>query len=157
MAIDIIWIRDDAALAEHCAAWRRLPFSRDAYFIVDRAPPCEYGVAVQGLSRDKDALLSRATRHLFAVPWRDKTLIGVWHCLFPEFPDAAHVQRPVVRVEAEAAQGGRDVVGDPALLRRMPLPAGVVGDVDVVAQRNGGDEGACRPSDGRERRAQGAG
>jgi glycerol-3-phosphate dehydrogenase len=73
-------------------AWRRLPFSRDAYFIVDRAPTSEYGVAVQGLSRDKDAVLGRATRHLFAVPWRDKTLIGVWHCLFPEFPDAAHVQ-----------------------------------------------------------------
>ena len=73
-------------------AWRRLPFSRDAYFIVDRAPTSEYGVAVQGLSRDKDAVLGRATRHLFAVPWRDKTLIGVWHSLFPEFPDAAHVQ-----------------------------------------------------------------
>ena len=73
-------------------AWRRLPYSRDAYFIVDRAPTSEYGVAVQGLSRDKDAVLGRTTRHLFAVPWRDKTLIGVWHCLFPEFPDAAHVQ-----------------------------------------------------------------
>jgi glycerol-3-phosphate dehydrogenase len=72
--------------------WRRLPFSRDAYFIVDRAPTSEYGVAVQGLSRDRDAVLGRATRHLFAVPWRDKTLIGVWHTLFPEFPDGAHVR-----------------------------------------------------------------
>lgn len=26
MAIDIIWIRDDAELAKHCADWRRLPF-----------------------------------------------------------------------------------------------------------------------------------
>ncbi|MFZ6046627.1 ribonuclease D [Pseudomonas sp. CR3202] len=26
MAIDIFWIRDDAALAKHCADWRRLPF-----------------------------------------------------------------------------------------------------------------------------------
>lgn len=77
---------------QHFGPWRRLPFSRDAYFIVDRAPTSEYGVAVQGLSRDKDALLGRATRHLFAVPWRDKTLIGVWHCLFPDFPDAAHVR-----------------------------------------------------------------
>jgi glycerol-3-phosphate dehydrogenase len=77
---------------ERFGAWRRLPYSRDACFIVDRAPTSEYGVAVQGLSRDKDAVLGRATRHLFAVPWRDKTLIGVWHCLFPEFPDAAHVQ-----------------------------------------------------------------
>jgi glycerol-3-phosphate dehydrogenase len=73
-------------------AWRRAPFSRDAYFIVDRAPTSEFGVAVQGLSRDKDAVLGRATRHLFAVPWRDKTLVGVWHTLFPEFPDGAHVQ-----------------------------------------------------------------
>jgi glycerol-3-phosphate dehydrogenase len=77
---------------ERFGTWRRQPFSRDAYFIVDRAPTSEYGVAVQGLSRDKDAVLGRATRHLFAVPWRDKTLIGVWHCLFPEFPDGAHVQ-----------------------------------------------------------------
>jgi glycerol-3-phosphate dehydrogenase len=77
---------------EHFGAWRRLPYSRDAYFIVDRAPTSEYGVAVQGLSRDKDAVLGRATRHLFAVPWRDKTLLGVWHTLFPEFPDGAHVR-----------------------------------------------------------------
>lgn len=78
--------------SQRFGAWRRLPFSRDAYFIVDRAPTSEYGVAVQGLSRDKDAVLGRATRHLFAVPWRDKTLIGVWHTLFPEFPDGARVR-----------------------------------------------------------------
>jgi glycerol-3-phosphate dehydrogenase len=78
--------------SQRFGAWRRLPFSRDAYFIVDRAPTSEYGVAVQGLSRDKDAVLGRATRHLFAVPWRDKTLIGVWHTLFPDFPDGAHVR-----------------------------------------------------------------
>jgi glycerol-3-phosphate dehydrogenase len=73
-------------------AWKRAPFSRDAYFIVDRAPTSEYGVAVQGLSRDKDAVLGRATRHLFSVPWRDKTLLGVWHRLFPDNPDAAQVE-----------------------------------------------------------------
>lgn len=77
---------------QHFGAWRRLPYSRDACFIVDRAPTSEYGVAVQGLSRDKDAVLGRSTRHLFAVPWRDKTLVGVWHTLFPEFPDGAHVR-----------------------------------------------------------------
>ncbi|TBU93418.1 ribonuclease D [Phytopseudomonas dryadis] len=26
MAIDILWIRDDATLAQHCTAWRKLPF-----------------------------------------------------------------------------------------------------------------------------------
>jgi glycerol-3-phosphate dehydrogenase len=70
---------------------RRLPFSRDAYFIVDRPPTSAYGIAIQGLSRDKDALLGRQARHLFAVPWRDKTLLGVWHKLFAEIPDEARV------------------------------------------------------------------
>lgn len=78
--------------ARRFGPWRRPPFSRDAYFIVDREPASAYGVAVQGLSRDKDAVLGRATRHLFAAPWRDKTLIGVWHRLFPDFPDLACVQ-----------------------------------------------------------------
>jgi glycerol-3-phosphate dehydrogenase len=70
---------------------KRLPFSRDAYFIVDRPPTSAYGIAIQGLSRDKDAVLGRQTRHLFAAPWRDKTLLGVWHKLFPERPDQARV------------------------------------------------------------------
>ncbi|HEY0681396.1 MAG TPA: FAD-dependent oxidoreductase [Steroidobacter sp.] len=78
--------------AERFGEARRLPFSRDAYFIVDRPPSSSYGIAIQGLSRDKDALLGRQTRHLFAAPWRDKTLLGVWHTLFPEFPDLACVQ-----------------------------------------------------------------
>ncbi len=78
---------------EHFGACARGPFSRDAYFIVDRPPTSEYGVAVQGLSRDKDALLGRSTRHLFAAPWRDKTLFGVWHRHFQEPPDAACVER----------------------------------------------------------------
>ena len=75
----------------HFGRFERLPFSRDAYFIVDRAPTSAYGIAIQGLSRDKDALLGRQTRHLFAAPWRDKTLLGVWHKLFPDVPDQARV------------------------------------------------------------------
>ncbi|MBL8270363.1 glycerol-3-phosphate dehydrogenase/oxidase [Steroidobacter sp.] len=77
---------------ERFGTHQRLPFSRDAYFIVNRAPTSKYGIAIQGLSRDKDALLGRQTRHLFAAPWRDKTLLGVWHTLFPDFPDRARVQ-----------------------------------------------------------------
>jgi glycerol-3-phosphate dehydrogenase len=77
---------------EHFGVAKRLPFSRDAYFIVNRPPTSSFGIAIQGLSRDKDALLGRQTRHLFAAPWRDKTLLGVWHKLFPEFPDEACVR-----------------------------------------------------------------
>jgi glycerol-3-phosphate dehydrogenase len=68
---------------------RRPPFSRDAYFIARRQPTSPYGLAVQGLSRDKDALLGRANRHLFAAPWRDRMLFGVWHRHFPQYPDEA--------------------------------------------------------------------
>lgn len=77
---------------EHFGTAKRLPFSRDAYFIINRPPTSSFGIAIQGLSRDKDALLGRQTRHLFAAPWRDKTLLGVWHTLFPEFPDEACVR-----------------------------------------------------------------
>lgn len=72
--------------------WRRGPFSRDAYFIVDRPPTSPYALAIPGLSRDQDAVLSRANRHLFLAPWRDKTLVGVWHRLFPQHPDLAHIE-----------------------------------------------------------------
>ncbi len=72
-------------------AFKRAPFSRDAYFIVDRAPTSSVALAVQGSSRDKDAVLSRSNRHLFAVPWRDKTLFGVWHRHWTTPPDTAEI------------------------------------------------------------------
>lgn len=67
-------------------------FSRDAYFIIRRAPRSDYALAVPGQSRDRDSLVSRSARHLFAVPWRDYTLIGVWHQLFADRPDLASVK-----------------------------------------------------------------
>lgn len=76
----------------HFGAHRRGHFSRDACFIVDRRPRSRYALAVPGQTRDSDALVSRAARHLFAVPWRDCTLIGVWHKLFAERPDRASVE-----------------------------------------------------------------
>src|SRR6185437_9552302 len=67
-------------------------FSRDAYFIVNRAPRSGYALAIPGQSHDRDTLVSRAARHLFAVPWRDRTLIGVWHRPFADPPDKAVVE-----------------------------------------------------------------
>lgn len=75
----------------HFGRFVRPPFSRDAYFIVERQPTSNYGLAVQGLSRDKDAILSRSNRHLFAAPWRDRTLFGVWHRHFAQFPDEVSI------------------------------------------------------------------
>lgn len=76
----------------HFGAHRRGHFSRDACFLVNRKPQSRYALAVPGASRDSDALVSRAARHLFSVPWRDVTLIGVWHRLFAERPDRAAVE-----------------------------------------------------------------
>jgi glycerol-3-phosphate dehydrogenase len=76
---------------EHFPGHRRGHFSRDACFLVDRKPKSAYALAVPGWSKDSDALVSRAARHLFAVPWRDCTLIGVWHRLFSQRPDTAQV------------------------------------------------------------------
>lgn len=73
-------------------AHRRGHFSRDACFLVNRVPRSKYALAVPGWSKDSDAVVSRAARHLFAVPWRECTLIGVWHRLFAERPDAARVE-----------------------------------------------------------------
>jgi glycerol-3-phosphate dehydrogenase len=77
---------------EHFAPQPRGHFSRDACFLVNRKPRSKYALAVPGWAKDSDALVSRAARHLFAVPWRDCTLIGVWHRLFPERPDTARVE-----------------------------------------------------------------
>ena len=61
-------------------------YSRDACFVVAREPHA-MGLAVQGATRDQDALLAREARHLFLVPWRGHTLVGVWHAVVPRDPD----------------------------------------------------------------------
>lgn len=68
-------------------------FSRDAYFIVNRRLLDGHALAVQGQTRDPDAVLSRGNRHLFLVPWRDYTLVGVWHVVHQGHPENFTVTR----------------------------------------------------------------
>lgn len=68
-------------------------FSRDAYFVVNRRLIGDYALAVQGQTKDPDAILSRGNRHLFLVPWRDYTLVGVWHVVYRGDPDKFTVTR----------------------------------------------------------------
>jgi glycerol-3-phosphate dehydrogenase len=72
--------------------WNRGAFSRDACFVVRRKPRSKYALAIQGRSRDRDSLIGREARHMFIVPWREFTLIGVWHKLFPDHPDKTMVE-----------------------------------------------------------------
>ena len=66
---------------------RKPTFSRDAYFVVNKPLVHEYALAIQGQTKDPDAVVSRGNRHLFLVPWRGYTLIGVWHVVFDGYPD----------------------------------------------------------------------
>lgn len=67
-------------------------YSRDTCFVVARTGPA-MALAIQGRSRDADALLARPARHLFMVPWRDSTLIGVWHSIVRREPDIVALPR----------------------------------------------------------------
>lgn len=65
---------------------RRVPLSRDMALVVRRRPTEEHALALQTTYRDPDAVLSRGPRHLFLMPWRDVTLIGVHSAVFPGNP-----------------------------------------------------------------------
>ena len=62
-------------------------YSRDACFVVPRRLTGNYALAVSGRTKDPDAILSRSARHLFIVPWRDYSLVGVWHVVHQGLPD----------------------------------------------------------------------
>jgi glycerol-3-phosphate dehydrogenase len=64
------------------------PFSRDMAFVIDRVCDDSAALAVQTRYRDPDAILTRGNRHIFMVPWRDYTLIGVNSRVFEEHPDS---------------------------------------------------------------------
>jgi glycerol-3-phosphate dehydrogenase len=72
-------------------------YSRDTCFMVDRKFSTPMALAVQGRAKDSDALLARNSRHLFLVPWRNSTLVGVWHSIVPRDPDAVGLPRTELR------------------------------------------------------------
>ena len=70
----------------------KTPFSRDAYFIVPRKLiEGDHAITLPSRTNDPDARFSRGARHLFLVPWRGVTLVGVWHKVFEDHPDTYEV------------------------------------------------------------------
>ena len=65
----------------------RPTFSRDLAFVVPKRFNGPYALAFSTESKDQDTLLDRGGRHLFTVPWKDFTLIGVWHKVFTDTPE----------------------------------------------------------------------
>ncbi|MEO7136814.1 MAG: glycerol-3-phosphate dehydrogenase/oxidase [Gemmatimonadales bacterium] len=68
-----------------------IPWSRDLALVLARRPGREEALAVPTRYRDPDALLSRGPRHLFLVPWRDVTLVGVHSAIYRGDPDCLTV------------------------------------------------------------------
>jgi glycerol-3-phosphate dehydrogenase len=66
---------------------RKGTYSRDTCFVVRRRFEGPYAIALQGKTKDPDALVGRSARHLFVVPWRNYSLIGVWHVVHSKNPD----------------------------------------------------------------------
>jgi glycerol-3-phosphate dehydrogenase len=55
----------------------QIPLSRDLAVVIRRPLVRKRALAIQTKYRDPNAVLSRGHRHLFLVPWREVTLIGV--------------------------------------------------------------------------------
>lgn len=68
-------------------------FSRDLAFVVNKSISKSHAVGCQIGSGDSDAVLDRGGRHLFLVPWRNRTLVGVWHRYTENHPDEIAVSR----------------------------------------------------------------
>lgn len=68
---------------------QKISYSRDTAFVVNRKLTADdHAIAIQGTTNDPDAKLSRGARHMFVAPWRDKTLVGVWHGVHQGDPDS---------------------------------------------------------------------
>ncbi|PIP35438.1 MAG: glycerol-3-phosphate dehydrogenase [Desulfobacterales bacterium CG23_combo_of_CG06-09_8_20_14_all_52_9] len=66
-------------------------FSRDLAFVVGKQLNSQFGIALSSRVKDTDTLFDRGGRHLFVVPWRGRSLIGVWHMIFDRPPEDIHV------------------------------------------------------------------
>jgi len=83
----------------------RPTFSRDLAFVIPRRFESACGLALATATKDADTLVDRGGRHLFAVPWRRHTLIGVWHKVFNQPPEALTVTEEELRGYVDEVNG----------------------------------------------------
>jgi glycerol-3-phosphate dehydrogenase len=83
----------------------RVPLSRDLALVIRRPLVRDRALAIQTRYRDPNAVLSRGPRHLFVVPWRGVTLIGVNSVVYRGDPNA-------LTVRPEEVQGFLDEINE---------------------------------------------
>lgn len=66
-------------------------FSRDVGLVTRKRLHGTLGLACPTVTRDAEALVDRGGRHLFLLPWRDYTLVGVWHGPWDGSPERVSV------------------------------------------------------------------
>jgi glycerol-3-phosphate dehydrogenase len=76
---------------------RSVPFSRDMALVLKRSFVDGRALALQTKYRDPSAVLTRGPRHLFMVPWRGRTLVGVNSLIWRDEPDRLRVTEAEVR------------------------------------------------------------
>ncbi len=86
-------------------------FSRDLCFVTSRAAPGPCALAVQGRTRDPDAVLARGARHLFLVPWRGRLLVGVWHRVWETPPDEISAAERELQDYLDEVNGAHPALG----------------------------------------------
>jgi glycerol-3-phosphate dehydrogenase len=107
---------------------RHVPLSRDMALVIGRPLIRGQALAIQTGYRDPDAFLSRGARHLFIMPWRDVTLIGVNSIVYPGDPysltsTAAEVDEFVREID-QAVPAWRLTPSDVAMVYAGLLPIG---------------------------------
>jgi glycerol-3-phosphate dehydrogenase len=76
---------------------RSVPFSRDMALVLKRRFVDGRALALQTKYRDPSAVLTRGPRHLFMVPWRGRTLVGVNSLIWRDEPDRLRVTEAEVK------------------------------------------------------------
>lgn len=87
-------------------------FSRDVGLVTRRKLRGDLGLACPTVTRDAEAIVDRGGRHLFILPWRDYTLVGVWHGVWSGSPDRIAVEPEELNeyvAEANRAYPGLDL------------------------------------------------
>lgn len=97
-------LRDDPGLAPEPEP----SFSRDLAFVVNKSVCTTHAIGCQSATADSDAILDRGGRHLFLVPWRGMTLVGVWHRYTLGDPDDIHVSREEIQDYVDEINGAYD-------------------------------------------------
>ena len=107
---------------------RTIPLSRDMAVVIRRPLVTGRALAAQTKYKDPDAVLSRGNRHVFLVPWRGRTLIGVNSRVWPGDPYALEVTEVEVADFVEEIQSAAPEFGvtldDVAMVYAGLLPFG---------------------------------